>query len=292
MKVGVSFPQNGVGQDVAFLREFAQTADDLGYDYLFSGDHVLGENPDSFRGRPGPYTVDYIYHEPLILFSYLASITGSLRFFTGVLILPQRQTALVAKQAAECDFLSGGRLELGVGVGWNRLEYQALNEDFSTRGARVQEQFEVLRALWINETVTYHGRWHQIDGCGLNPRPIQRPIPLWIGGSSDVVLERAGRLSDGWIAATDPGVVASPENLRAPWQRVKDYAADAGRDPADLGLQVGVNASLPSDEARLRLDAWRELGATHVSVGTRELPNEPQAHIDAIRRFRENVLPE
>ena len=292
MEVGVSFPQNGVGQDVAFLRDFAQAADDLGYAYLFSGDHVLGENPANFGGRPGPYTVDYIYHEPLLLFSYLASITRSLRFFSGVLILPQRQTALVAKQAAECDFLSGGRLELGVGVGWNKLEYQALNEDFSTRGARMEEQFEVLRALWINETVTYHGRWHQIDDCGLNPRPVQRPIPLWIGGSSDPVLARTGRLADGWIAATDPGVVASPETIGPSWRRIKSYAADAGRDPADLGLQVGVNASLHPDEARRRLNAWHELGATHVSVGSRDLPNEAQAHIDAIRRFRENVLTE
>jgi probable F420-dependent oxidoreductase len=287
MQIGVSFPQNGVGGDIGAIRDFVQTAEALGYDYIFSGDHVLGEDPTGFQGRPGPYTVDYIYHEPFVLFAYMASITTRIRFFTGVLILPQRQTALVAKQAAELDHLSGGRLMLGVGVGWNTLEYQALNEEFTNRGARLAEQFDLMRRLWCNDTVTYEGRWHHVRRSGLNPRPVQQPIPLWIGGAAEPVLRRTGQLADGWIAATEPGVAATPEVLREPWQRVRAYATEAGRDAGKLGLHVGAGGGSP-DDIRQRMAEWQDLGATHVTTGARNL-TDPKDQIEAIRRFREAV---
>jgi probable F420-dependent oxidoreductase len=285
MQLGVSFPQNGVGGDIGAIREFVQTAEHLGYDYIFSGDHVLGESPEGFAGRPGPYTVDYIYHEPFVLFAYMASITKRIRFFTGVLILPQRPAALVAKQAAELDHLSGGRLMLGVGVGWNTLEYQALNEDFEHRGSRLEEQFDVMRRLWCNETVDFDGRWHHIKRSGLNPRPVQQPVPLWIGGLAEPVLKRTGRIADGWISATDPGVNARPEVIREPWERVKNYAREAGRDPSTLGLHVGAGGGTP-DEIRRRLEEWQAIGATHATTGARNIP-DAAGQIEAIRRFKE-----
>lgn len=291
MKIGISFPQNGVGQDLIAIRDFAQAAEDLGYDYFFAGDHVLGEDPANFKGRPGPYTVDFIYHEPFALFAYVAAITTRIRLFSGIVILPQRQTVLVAKQAAEVDWLSNGRLSLGVGVGWNKLEYDALNEQFDNRGTRMVEQFDVMRTLWTQQLVTYHGRWHHIENCGLNPMPVQRPIPLWIGGTADSVLRRAARIADGWIVATDVGVPPTPENFRANWEKVRAYAAEAGRDPSTIGLHTGVG--IPSDSDRedwtRELHVLREMGATHVTVSTRHLPNEPALHIAGMRRAKETL---
>jgi probable F420-dependent oxidoreductase len=285
MQIGVSFPQNGVGNDLGAIREFVQTAEDLGYDYIFSGDHVLGADPNGFDGRPGPYTVDYIYHEPFVLFAYMAALTQRIKFFSGVLILPQRPAALVAKQAAELDHLSGGRLMLGVGVGWNTLEYEALGQDFDHRGSRMEEQFEVMRRLWCEDTVTFEGRWHQVHNSGLNPRPVQQPVPLWIGGLAEPVLKRTGRIADGWISATDPGVNATPQVIREPWDRVRNYARETGRDPSTLGLHVGAGGGTP-DEIRQRLDEWQAIGATHATTGARNIP-DAKGQIEAIRRFKE-----
>ncbi len=291
MEIGVSFPQNGVGSDRIALRDFVQAAEGLGYDYLFSGDHVLGEDPQSFKGRQGPYTVDFIYHEPFVLFAYLASVTTRIRFHTGVLILPQRQTALVAKQAAELDFLSDGRLRLGVGVGWNQLEYQALNEEFGSRGDRMREQFDLMRQLWTHETVTFDGRWHQVNASGLNPLPVQRPIPLWIGGEAESVLRRTGEIADGWIVALPASVPATPEAVAGPWTKVRDYALAAGRDPSSIGLQAGVGPVPDATPEALcrRLDEWKHLGATSVTFGTRGLPSGLGVHLEAISRFKHAI---
>src|SRR4051812_1836686 len=278
MELGVMFPQNGVGAEVGLIREYVQTAEALGYDYLFAGDHVIGGDPVGWDGRQGPYTVDNIYHEPMTLLAYLAAITTRIKLFTGVIILPQRQATLVAKQAAEIDYLSNGRLMLGVGVGWNEREYRALNVDFHTRGARMEEQFEVMRALWTQRAPSYKGRWHDIDRSGLNPRPAA-PIPLWIGGDTEPVLKRTGRIADGWIAMNMSGPF-NFEPITEPWERVKQAARDAGRDPATLGLHVRAAGPTP-DETAQNVAASRAFGVTHATVGARDLP-DPKDQLQAI----------
>ena len=196
MRIGVIFPQIEIGSDPAAIRDYAQAAEELGYHYLLAFDHVLGANSASRPGWRGYRHTD-MFHEPFVLFGYLAGVTKNIELTTGVLILPQRQTALVAKQAASLDIVSGGRLRLGIGIGWNPVEYEALGEDFHNRGLRSEEQIEVLRALWTQELVTYDGKWHGITDAGLNPLPVQQPIPIWFGGSSDLVLQRIARLGDG-----------------------------------------------------------------------------------------------
>src|SRR5216110_1916665 len=181
MQYGVVFPQIEFGNDVQAIKDYAQTAEGLGYDYLLVYDHVLGAHPTREPRLTGPYTHEHPFHEPMVLFGFLAAVTRRLQLTTGVIILPQRQTALVAKQAAEVDVLSGGRLRLGIGVGWNPVEYEALGQDFHNRGRRCEEQITVLRALWTQEVVNFKGQWHQISHAGLNPLPVQRPIPIWIG---------------------------------------------------------------------------------------------------------------
>jgi probable F420-dependent oxidoreductase len=182
MKLGVIFPQTEIGNDPIAIRDYAQTAEALGYNHVLAYDHVLGANPDRPEGWRGPYTHRTPFHEPFVLFAYLAGLTTQLHFVTGIIILPQRQTALVAKQAAALDVLSGGRLRLGVAIGWNPVEYEALGENFHNRGRRIEEQIQVLRALWQNELVTFDGEWYHIPDAGINPLPIQRPIPIWMGG--------------------------------------------------------------------------------------------------------------
>ncbi|MBX7251491.1 MAG: LLM class F420-dependent oxidoreductase, partial [Candidatus Promineofilum sp.] len=199
MHIGLVYPQTEYPADPAAVRDYAQTAEALGFSHILAYDHVLGANPDRPGGWTGPYTYQTPFMEPFVLFSHMAAVTTHLGFATGILILPQRETALVAKQAATLDVLCGGRLRLGIGTGWNEVEYVALGQDFHTRGRRQEEQIEVLRALWTQELVTFKGRWHDIPDAGLNPLPVQRPIPLWFGGHADVVLRRLARLGDGWM---------------------------------------------------------------------------------------------
>src|SRR4029453_17668221 len=198
MNIGVVFPQVEIGQDPAVVRDYAQTVEGLGYTPLLVFDHLPGANPERPGGWKGPYTYRHLFHEPFVLFGYLAAVTERVELVTGILILPQRQTALVAKQAAVVDVLSRGRLRLGIGIGWNFVEYEALGENFKNRGRRSEEQIEVLRALWTKELVTFTGRWHKITDAGINPLPVQRPIPIWLGGGAEQVLRRIARLGDGW----------------------------------------------------------------------------------------------
>src|SRR6478752_3439105 len=184
MRIGVVFPQTELGGDVGAVRAYGQRVEELGFTHILAYDHVVGADPDVHTGWGGPYDVHTTFHEPLVMFGFLAALTRSVELVTGVIILPQRQTALVAKQAAEVDLLSGGRLRLGIGTGWNAVEYEALNEDFHNRGARSEEQIAVLRALWTQPVVTFEGRWHHIDAAGINPLPVQRPIPIWLGGEA------------------------------------------------------------------------------------------------------------
>src|SRR5512137_2052178 len=199
MQIGLVFPQTEIGNDPAAIRDYAQTAEGLGFSHLLAYEHVLGANPQRPGGWSGPYTYQTPFHEVFVLFGYLAALTQRLELVSGILILPQRQTVLAAKQAASLDVLSGGRLRLGVGLGWNEVEYAALNENFHNRGRRIEEQVALLRRLWTEPLVTFNGEWHTIPDAGLNPLPVQQPIPVWFGGSAEAALERIARLADGWI---------------------------------------------------------------------------------------------
>src|SRR5579875_1299411 len=264
MRIGVVFPQTEITADPMAVRDYAQAAEQLGYAHLLAYDHVVGADTTQRPDWRGPYTSRTLFHEPFVLFGYLAGITPRLEFVTGVIILPQRQPVLVAKQAAEVDVLSGGKFRLGVGVGWNEVEYQALNETFGNRGRRSEEQIAVLRALFTQESVTFHGQWHHIEAAGINPLPVQRPIPIWLGGSVDATLRRVGRIGDGWFPQRPPDDAA-----RAAIERIHAYAQEAGRDPRSIGIEarVSIAHSTPDDWARA-VEAWRALGATHLGVNT------------------------
>ncbi len=286
MQLGVIFPQTEIGADPIGVRDFVQAAEELGYDHLIAFDHVLGADVAHYPGWQGPYTHQDLFHEPLVLFGYLAALTQRLELVTAVIILGQRSTALVAKQAAEVDVLSAGRLRLGVGIGWNAMEYEALNEDFHNRGKRSEEQFAVLRALWTQEVVDFHGRWHTIKHAGIKPLPVQRPIPLWLGGRVEAVVERVGRLADGWFPQFAPDDAG-----RQTLARMHEYARAAGRDPATIGIEGRINLPSTTPEIRVKeAEAWRELGATHLSVNTmRAGLRTPAEHIAAIKEFQQTV---
>ena len=284
VRVGTLFPQTEIGTDPIAVRDFAQAAEGLGFAHLLTFEHVLGADPAVHEGWDGYYTHHAQFHEPFVLFGYLAGLTTALEFGTVVVVLPQRQTALVAKQAAEVDLLSGGRFRFGIGVGWNAEEYAGLGEDFSTRGARCEEQMALLRALWTQESVTFDGHWDRLRGVGISPLPRQRPIPLWIGGTAPVVLERVGRLADGWFP-----MVQSPARLQRGLARVRAAAREAGRSPEDIGIDVLVwPRSQDEDTWRTELAQWIESGlVTHVTFVTLETGfADPREHIDAIQRFR------
>jgi probable F420-dependent oxidoreductase len=285
MQYGVVFPQTEFGNDPQALKDYAQTAEELGYDYLLVYDHVLGAHPHREPQLTGPYTHEHPFHEPMVLFGFLAAVTRRLELVTGILILPQRQTALVAKQTAEVDVLSGGRLRLGIGIGWNYVEYDALGEDFHTRGRRVEEQIAVLRELWTQPLVTHKTTDHVIDNAGLNPLPVQRPIPIWFGGVAEPVLKRAARLGDGWMPAGRP----PDDRIKVILERLHGYLEDAGRDRTRFGIDPWISIQgLDRDEWHRRVEAWRDLGASHVAVDTMRAGfTSPQAHIEAVRHFRE-----
>ena len=292
MKVGAIFPQTEIGTDPGEIRAFVQAVEGLGYDHIFIADHVLGADPQ-FHRHPSlaRYSHQSVVHEPLTLMAYMAAITRRITLATGILILPQRQTALVAKQAAEVDVLSGGRTRLGIGVGWNEVEYEALGQDFHTRGSRSAEQIAVMRALWTQDVVNFHGRWHHISHAGLNPLPVQRPIPIWLGVGGrltrrppDVVLRRVARLADGWC----PNIPTDEEG-QAIVAQVHRYAREAGRDPAHLPLEgrVRIGGRPPEDWVK-QVKAWQSIGATQVIAEAREGGlTFPDGHIDAMRRFNE-----
>jgi probable F420-dependent oxidoreductase len=258
---GIVLPQTEIGNNPLILRDFAQMAEAMGYRYLLAYDHVLGANPNRPSGWTGPYTHQTPFHEPFVLFAYLAALTKTLEFVTGILILPQRQTALVAKQAAELDILSNGRLRLGVGIGWNKVEYDALGMDFATRGQRSEEQVHLLRALWSQQLVTFVGEFDRVDDAGLNPLP-SRQIPIWFGGEAEAVLERMARLGDGWV------VNFMEPQAGAPYmERIGSYLAAAGRAPSSFGADVRVNMSRqPVSEWADYLRGWQAIGATHAAL--------------------------
>lgn len=263
MRIGVVFPQTELGGDVSAVRAYAQGVEQLGYTHLLAYDHVVGADPAVHRGWAGPYDVHTTFHEPFVLFGYVAALT-SLEMVTGIIILPQRQTALVAKQAAEVDLLTNGRFRLGIGLGWNAVEYEALGKDFSNRGVRSEEQVELLRRLWTEQTVTHHGPSEQVTGAGIAPLPVQRPIPVWFGVASPRAFRRAGRLADGWFPMVPPG----PKLDEA--KAVVDAAAtEAGRDPAAIGMEGRASwGAEGADGVVGDVARWRDAGATHLSINT------------------------
>lgn len=263
MRIGVVFPQTELGGDPGAVRAFGQRVEELGYAHVLAYDHVLGADPAVHAGWSGPYDIDTTFHEPLVMFGYLAAVTTTLELVTGVIVLPQRQTALVAKQAAEVDLLSGGRLRFGIGLGWNAVEYEALGEDFTTRGRRSEEQIAVLRQLWTQRSVTFEGRYHRVTGAGISPLPVQRPIPVWIGAAAARGYARAGRLADGWFPMHSPG-----PKLDEAKAIVDDAARDAGRDPAELGMEGRMTWQGDHDRVAEDVRRWAEYGATHLSINT------------------------
>ena len=290
MKIGVVFPQTEIGQDPAVIRDYAQAVESMGYTHILAFDSVVGANPNRPGGWDSQYTYQHAFHEPFVLFGFCAGVTRRIELVTGIVILPQRQTALVAKQAAAVDVLSGGRLRLGIGVGWNTVEFEALGENFKNRGKRVEEQLEVMRLLWTKELVTYDGQWHRVPDAGIRPLPVQQPIPVWMGGDSEVVIRRAARLADGWI--TLPSFRPGPAGQQTV-DRIHGLVREAGRDPAAFGIEARMAlAKVPAEERAKEIAAWRAMrGITHLCVNTMGLglPG-PEEHVRTLERFKNDVL--
>jgi probable F420-dependent oxidoreductase len=287
LRLGAVFPTSEIGNDPDDIRRWAQTVEQLGYRHIVAYDHVLGAGADT---RPGwkLYTHETPFHEVFVLFGYLAAVTRTVELATGILILPQRQTALVAKQAAQVDVLSGGRMRLGVGVGWNEVEYQGLGESFGNRGARSEEQVELLRALWAEPKITFSGRWHQIDNAGILPRPVRGRIPVWFGGASEATLRRVARIGDGWLPTLEPGATA-----REMIERLRTYAGQAGRKPEEIGIEGRLDvASVPLADRADFAAAWRDLGASNLTVITMGAGfTSVDEHLEALRETVRAVEP-
>lgn len=297
MHLGVVFPQVEMGADPSLVRDWTETAEGLGYDSILAYEHVLGADP-SRHTLVGPYTHEDPFHEPFVLFGYMAGITSQIEMWLGVLVLPQRQTALVAKQAATLDILSGERFTLGVGVGWNQVEYHALGQDFSTRGRRFEEQIGLLRRLWEEDLVTFEGEFDNVVAAGIKHRPNRR-IPLWIGGWADPVLRRIGYWADGWLASAGspktahlPDRTGNPVGLRNRMKVVEAAARHKGRDPSEIGVgmligDVGFEGLVSWDAAEYayRTRVWEQAGVTHAFLGTIGNAFTATQHIAAMEEF-------
>ncbi|HZM43822.1 MAG TPA: LLM class F420-dependent oxidoreductase [Burkholderiales bacterium] len=284
MKLGIALPLIDTGGDPATVRDFAQAAEALGYDHLAAPDHVLGVNVASRPDWGQRNTSKDLFHDPFVMFGFLSACTAKIEFSTQVMILPQRQTALVAKQAAQVDILCGGRLRLGVGVGWNPVEYEALGQEWKTRGRREAEQIELMNRLWTERAVSFEGKFHRVRHSGLNPLPIQRPIPIWLGGASDATLKRAAKYAQGWIPLSNPD-----EETRGRLATLHGYLGEEGRDPGAFGIECWIRVKNGGpDEWRAAVDQWRALGVTHVTFYTSGQGIGPlDKQIEAMRRFSE-----
>lgn len=284
VRVGVVYPHQEIGDDPGRIAAFAQAAEDLGYAHIVAYDHVIGAHP---AGRPawwkGAYTDRDAFHEPMVLFGYLAAVTKKIELAFGIIILPQRQTVLVAKQAATLDVLSRGRVRLGVAIGWNHVEYEALGMSWRDRAKRIEEQIEVLRLLWTQDLVDYTGRWHRIDRAGIRPLPVQRPIPIWMGADEEVAVKRVARLADGWFSHLAPN-----DEGRAALERFRGYVREFGRDPAHVGVEGRVAATGSPDDWARKAEIFRDMGMSHLELRTGwSKLTDLDAHIEAMRRFRE-----
>ncbi|MBI3521547.1 MAG: LLM class F420-dependent oxidoreductase [Chloroflexi bacterium] len=286
MRVGAVLPQLEIGAHPNGITRYATTVERLGYQHIVAYDHVLGAHPDRAGGWRGPYTHVSLFHEPFVLFGYVAAIAPQLELVPSVIVLPQRQTALVAKQAAEVDVLSQGKLRFGIGIGWNFVEFEALGQKFTDRGKRMEEQIAVLRRLWTEEVVDFTGRWHRIDRAGINPLPVQRPIPIWMGGTAEPAVRRIAALGDGWLTQAQPN-----DEGRAAFAQFRGFVGEAGRDPERIGIEGRINArrGTPTEwieGARI----FADMGCTHIELNTMGAGYATiDAHLDALARFREGL---
>jgi len=285
MQLGAVLPHNEIGNDPVAITAYLQGVEQLGLTHLLIYDHVMGADPDREGGYSGPYDKDTAFHEPFTFFAFAAAVTTSIELVTTVLILPQRQTVLVAKQAAEVAILSNDRLRLGVGTGWNKVEYQALNEDFTNRGRRQEEQVDLMRSLWTSDAFSYDGRYHTVDRASINPRPSQ-PVPIWFGGSAPALLERCARLGDGWMplgGANDKSAVLL--------DTIRQHRLAAGKSMDGFGVQAQAQWG-GGDPVRWRSHAerWREMGATHLAVATHNAgPTDVDGHLARLAEYQAAV---
>jgi probable F420-dependent oxidoreductase len=288
MEIGAVFPQTESGSDPGAMRAYVEAVEGAGFDFLAAFDHVLGGQPDRPDRMTGPYTHEHPFQEVLVLLGWVGAMTTRLGMATEVLVLPQRQTALVAKQAAELAVLGEGRLRLGVGIGWNHVEYEALGMSFRDRGARIEEQIDVLRRLWADDVVTYEGRWHRITAAGIKPRPPGGRIPVWMGGAAEPARRRIARLADGWMVNG-----RLDDHKREHIEEMRGWVGDAGRDAAGFGIAGRVSWSGDLDDAVTELRAWEDLGATHVSVNTMNAGlGDIDAHVDVLLEVIEAWKPD
>jgi probable F420-dependent oxidoreductase len=295
MRIGAVFPTYDIGNDPVVIGDYVQAVEGMGFDHLLVIDHVLGVSEKDYPDVHGPYRYTHAFHEPFTLIAYLAGLTERIEFFTSVVVLPQRQTVLVAKQAAEVDVLSGGRLRLGVGVGWHDVEFEGLGENFDDRGPRIEEQIAVMRALWTQDLVDFEGQWHTIRKAGINPLPVQRPIPIWFGGEAPPVIRRVVRMGDGWMPRTrvfggwDPKKPRDfdPDDII---DQMHKAAEEAGRDPASIGIEQMARIGISDDP-----DDWashgrllKRRGGTHFSVHTLDAGLETvDDHLAVLQRFKD-----
>ena len=285
MQIGAVFPHNEIGTDPGAIKAFAQGVESLGISHLLIYDHVLGADPDREGGFRGPYDKDVAFHEPFTTFAFIAAVTEKLDMITTVMILPQRQTVLAAKQAAEVALLSNNRFRLGVGVGWNEVEYVGLNETFTNRGRRQAEQVEVMRKLWSEDSLDYTGDYHRIDKASINPRPSQ-PIPVWFGGSAPALLDRVARLGDGWIP-----LMGANDKAQACIDTIKATREAAGLSFDNFGIQAQAQYAGGSPERwQKHAQAWQDMGCTHIAIATHNAgPTDVDGHLSRIREYQDAI---
>jgi probable F420-dependent oxidoreductase len=291
MRVGVVFPQTEIAADPVVIRDWAQAVEGMGFDHTIAYDHVIGANTASRPDWKMPYTHDTPFHEPITLFSYLAGVTERLELASGIIILPQRQAVLFARQAANADVFSGGRLRLGFGIGWNQVEYEALGTPFSARGARLDEQVDVLRRLWTGEPVSFDGRFHKITDAGIKPPPVRKSIPVWFGGVSEASKDRVARTGDGWIP------VLTADKAEDAVGDMRERVKAAGRDPGSVGIDniifVGNTIGGPVrgwEDAAADHAVWKKAGASHVTIHTMGAGlKDADAHLAFLRKFKDAI---
>ena len=293
MQLGASLPVVDIGTGPTVVRDYAQAAEGLGYNYLVAPDHVLGANPAADHSGRRVGTTASAYHDPFVLFGFLAGCTQRIGFAVGVLILAQRQAVLVAKQAASLDVLCGGRFRLGIGVGWNEVEFTGLNENFHNRGKRSAEQVRVMQALWAQDHVKFEGEFHRIEDAGINPRPASGRVPIWYGGHAEATFRRAAKYGDGFMPLAYPAGDAA----LAAFDKLRTLTHEAGRDPAAMGIEVWVSLTGSEDDWRREFQFWKQAGVTHVTAHTTYTSNHHKridgrtadAHLAAITRYRAAV---
>jgi probable F420-dependent oxidoreductase len=278
MQIGVIFPQTEIGESREGLRRYATGVESLGFSHLVAYDHVLGADPEVHSPWTRAYDIDTTFHEVFVLFGYLSAIC-SLELVSGIIILPQRQTALVAKQAAEIDILTDGHFRLGVGLGWNSVEYEGLDKDFHSRGRRISEQVQLIRKLTSERSVSFKGVYETITGAGISPLPVQRPLPIWFGANTPPALRRAGRIADGWFPQAQPG-----DGLEEAKAIVDEAARGARRDPATIGMEGRLTVDPANlDQLSAGREAWERAGATHLTLNTMGLGlDDVEAHLGVL----------